>query len=490
MGRCSPTLPDPYATVTAMLAALRGGAISAIELLDLHLARIAQYNPVLNAIVTPDYERARQAAAEADSARARGDHRPLLGLPITIKDCIDVRGLPTTGGGLVERADAIAEEDAPLVARLRAAGVVIMGKTNAPPYAKDWQSSNPLFGTSNNPWDLGRTPGGSTGGGAAAVAAGLTPYSFGGDYGGSIRIPAAFCGLYGHKPSEGTVPRRGHFPSPNGVKSTPGLAVQGPLARSARDLEIALDIVCGPDLDDAVGWRLAFPPPRHDRLADFRVAVMPPVPWLPVQPAIAAALDDLAGCLSRLGAHVEVTQPEAWGDLRDYYSLYVHFSAADTTVGRGREDVLREAGNQRHHGRSFVDRAWAAGLEGTAGDYIAWAYRRDRYRDAMRAFFRNWDVLLAPCNSVVAFPHTDAPWPERMFEIEGQTVPYGWQAFYPSLGNLSGHPGTAFPWGRTAEGLPIGLQALGPNLEDRTPIRFAELVGETFGGFVPPPGYR
>ncbi len=231
---------DPFTSATAMLEALNKRQLSAVELLDLHLHRIERYNPALNAIVTFDFEHARQSAIAADKARAQGVHCALLGLPVTIKDTIDVAGLPGTAG--VERyRDRRPEHDAPLVARVREAGAVIIGKTNVPPYAGDWQSANPVFGRTNNPWDLSRSPGGSTGGGAAAVAAGLTPLEFGSDIGGSIRIPAAFCGVFGHKPSETAVPRNGHFPGSPLPNSATVLSVLGPLARDTRDLELALE---------------------------------------------------------------------------------------------------------------------------------------------------------------------------------------------------------------------------------------------------------
>jgi len=479
---------DAFAPATVMLGALRERWISAVDLLELHLRRIERYNPALKAIVTPNTDGARCAAAAADEARGRGEDRALLGLPLTIKDCIYVQGLPTTGG-LVERAGAIAEADAPLAARVRAAGAVIMGKTNVPPNAGDWQSDNPLFGRSNNPWDLERTPGGSTGGGAAALAAGLTPLEFGGDYAGSIRIPAAFCGIYGHKPSEGAVPRRGHFPAPNTPNPVTAMAVQGPLARCAEDLELALDVIAGPDVGEDVAWRLELPPARHRRLADYRVAVLPPIGWLPVDGEIMAALDGLATRLGGIGARVKETQPEALGDLREYYATYLAIMWAVSTMGRAREDCLREAEEIRSHSDAFQDLAWADGLEAGAGDYAVWFGRREMYRESLRAFFREWDLLLSPANFVNAFPHTDAPWEERLVEVNGERVGYGWQSVYPSLANFSGHPATAFPVGQTGSGLPIGLQAIGPYLEDRTPICFAALVAQESGGFRRPRGY-
>jgi len=479
---------DGFAPATTMLRALRQGQISALELLELHERRIERYSPALNAIVTPNTDAARQAAAAADEARARGEERPLLGLPVTIKDCIDVKGLPTTGG-LPERAEAIAEADAPVAARVRAAGAVIMGKTNVPPNASDWQSDNPLFGRTNNPWDLGRTPGGSTGGGAAAIAAGLTPLGFGGDFAGSIRVPAAFCGIYGHKSSETAVPRVGHFPAGNQPNSATAMAVQGPLARSAEDLELALDVIAGPGVGEDVAWRLELPPARHERLADYRVAVLPPIEWLPVEGEIVAALDCLATRLGGAGALVKEIQPAAFGDLRDYYTTYLSIMAAMSSAWRPKADRLGEAGALRRRTDSFSMLAYADALEAGAGDYVMWFGRREGYRAALRAFFEEWDVLLSPANFVNAFEHTDAPPEERGFEVNGERVPYDWQSVYPSLANFSGHPATAFPVGQTETGLPIGLQAIGPYLEDRTPIRFAALVAGEFGGFRRPPGY-
>jgi amidase len=270
----------------------------------LPVARIARYNPQLNAIVIPNYEQARLLAAEADAARRRGEpFRPLHGLPLTIKDSIEVAGLRTTAG-IAARAGVVSVEHARLSQRLFDAGGILLGKTNVPPYAGDWQADNPLFGRTNNPWDLSRTSGGSTGGGAVAVAAGLTPLAFGSDIAGSIRVPAAFCGIYGHRPSETAVPHAGHVPGSSLPNPALVMAVQGPLARDAADLELALEVIAGPIVGEDVAWRLAFPPARHTSLADFRVAILPRVAWLSLDAEIRAALDDLAMRLGRLGAKV------------------------------------------------------------------------------------------------------------------------------------------------------------------------------------------
>src|SRR3989475_487041 len=237
---------DPFTTAGGMLRALAGRQVSAVELLELHVVRIARHDGTLNAIVTRDFERARRQAEAADTARARGEEGPLLGLPMTLKESINVTGLRTTVG-VPEWSRFVSDHDAPATTRVRKAGAVVVGKTNVPPVLADWQADNPIFGRTVNPWDPARTPGGSTGGGAAALAAGLTPLEVGSDIGGSIRVPAAFCGVYGHKPSETALPRSGQFPYPPMPNAAVAMGVQGPLARSAEDLELALDVLAGPD---------------------------------------------------------------------------------------------------------------------------------------------------------------------------------------------------------------------------------------------------
>src|SRR5215471_1536499 len=266
---------DGFSSATAMLQALRVRQVSACELLDLYQRRIARYNPQLNAIVVSCFERAQREAEAADAARARGEERALLGLPMTLKESINVRGLPTTVG-MPEWREMSVEFDAPATQRIQAAGAVLLGKTNVPPMLADWQADNPVYGRSDNPWDRTRTPGGSTGGGAAALAAGLAALEVGSDIGGSIRVPAAFCGVYGHRPSDSALPRSGHFPGAPLPNTAIVMGVQGPLARSAEDLRLAFDVVAGPDVGEDAGYQLAIRPARHERLADYRVAVLPP----------------------------------------------------------------------------------------------------------------------------------------------------------------------------------------------------------------------
>jgi amidase len=477
---------NPFASAVDMLAALRGGEVSSAELVERHIARIERYDEKVNAVVVRDFDRARRQAATTDSARSRGEDRPLLGLPMTVKDCLHVAGLPTTGG-VVERANAVAGQDSVVVSRVRAAGAVIMGKTNVPPYAADVQSWNPLFGRTSNPWHPGRTPGGSSGGAAAAVAAGLTALELGGDLAGSIRQPAAFCGVYGHKPSESAVPRSGHFPAGPLPNPAIGMGVQGPLARSAADLALAMTVIAGPEPGESAGWQISLPPARHARLRDFRVAFLPCPDWLPVDDEILAAADHLADALAAAGATVAVRQPACLDDFHSYHGTYLRlFHAITATEPRARRPwlarCLRAAGDE--HAIAHAD-----ALLGTADDYIGWCAAREGYRASFAEFFRDWDVLIAPNHCVNAFPHDPRPHHERDLLINGSLVGPQVEMVHPGLANLSGHPATAFPAGTSREGLPIGLQAIGPYLGDRTSIEFAGLVAGLVDGFRPPPGY-
>ena len=277
---------------------------------------------------------------------------------------------------------------------------------------------------------------------------------------------------------------------------TTGLAVIGPLARSAEDLELAFDIASGPDQGEQVAWRLEIPPARHARLSDFRVAVLPPISWLPVDEDIVAAQDRLATGLGRLGAHVQVIQPEAFGDVREYYKLYHKLMVVQMSPGMSKEtrQQIAEWGHKTAHerGDEFLE-IGAQAFEASAHEYVHAFWGRERFRLAYRDFFRDWDVLLTPVTFTLAFRHSDAP-PEvdrddLTLTVNGQAVRYGFLAVYPGLATLCGQPATAFPFGLTRHGLPIGLQAIGPYLEDHTPLRFAALVAQEFGGYQTPPGY-
>ena len=456
-----------YATTRELVAALQAGKTSAAGLLERSIARIEGFDPALNAVVVRDFERARVAAREADAALAHGDRRPLLGVPVTVKEAFDVEGLPTTWG-IPGTGQPPAPEDAVLVRRLKAAGAIVIGKTNVAMQLADWQSSNPVYGTTNNPWDPARTPGGSSGGGAAALAAGYVSLEFGSDLVGSLRVPAHFCGVFAHKPTHGLVPMRGSAPPGTPALSADpwvDLAVVGPMARSAADLGLALDVVAGPDDAQAIAYRLALPPARHAALADFRVLVLDAHPLVPTSKAIRSALQRLAEGLARAGCRVERGSP-LLPDLGRVASLWGQLLWAQL----GADMPGAEAG--------ISHRDWI---------------HADRIRAAMahrwRALFGQWDVVLCPVSPTPAFLHDAGEMESRRLRIDDHEIAYQDQSPWSSLATLTGLPATAMPIGLSEEGLPVGMQIIGPYLEDRTTIAFAAAVEGAFGGFVPPPGY-
>jgi amidase len=356
----------------------------------------------------------------------------------------------------------VAQRDSTGVARLKAAGAVILGKTNVPVMLADWQSVNPIYGRTHNPWDLGRSPGGSSGGSAAALAAGMTPLEFGSDIGGSIRVPAAMCGVYGHKPSYGIIPMRGHTPTGLDGAAIP-LAVVGPLARSASDLELALDVLAGPDELEAAGWRLALPPPRAGRLADYRVLIVDALPGVAVDEEIRGALAEVAARLEALGAAVSRGH-EHLPDVEQGREVFG--SILMTALSRGRPDA-----------KPIDAHAWMGRLDAQVAIRRRWA-----------ELFTRFDVVLTPVLGTVAFPHVDEPDSEkRVLTINGQATPYFGQMAWPSLALVPNLPATSAPIGLTRGGLPINVQIIGPYLEDRTTIGFAGLLAREFGGFRAPP---
>lgn len=439
-----------------LAAALAGRKVSAVELFEAAVERIERLDKAINAVVVRDFDRAREAAKAADEALARGERRALLGVPMTVKEAHNVAGLPTTWGR-PDAKDWIAPADAVGVARLKAAGAIILGKTNIPPMLADWQSANPVYGRTNHPLDPTRTPGGSSGGSAAALASGMVPLELGSDIGGSIRVPASFCGVYGHKPSYNLVPDRGH--APPGLDGVgPVLGVIGPMARNAADLALALGILAGPDDDEAVGYRLDLKAPRHARLADYRVLMLDSHPAAAVDSRIRAALERLASGLEAAGAKV-ARRSESLPNLAAAHGVYV--TLLMTAMSRGGPPQPDPVSAH----------AWMDALDAQLAVRRRWA-----------ALFETVDVVLAPAFGVVAFPHDDTPFAERRHVIDGAVTPYPDQVAWPGMATLANLPATAAPIGATAEGLPIGAQIIGPYLEDRTTIAFAGLLDQAFGG--------
>jgi len=488
--------PLAFAAAVDLLAMLRAKEVSARELLELYLARIADHEPGLRAVVTLDAEGAEAAAAAADEARAGGDDRPLLGLPMTVKDCLETAGLRTTAGA-TELRDHVPAADAVAVARLRAAGAVIMGKTNLPPWASDIQSSNKVFGTTVNPWDPTRSPGGSSGGSAAALAAGLTGLELGSDIGGSIRSPAAWCGLFGHKPTYGVVPTRGHVPPQPGSLAPMDMGVVGPLGRSAADVALALDVVAGPAGADAVAWRLELPPPRHRDLGSFRVALWLDDPRCPVAADVQAGLARAGEALAAAGARVVPMAEAAAGaglpapSLAALTAPYQRLLQAALSAGlpdRFFAELLTTAETAAPDDESEMVR-YARDVTARVWDWHIADEERHRIRAWWAELFRAVDVVLAPAVLTVAIPHDHRRIPERRLVVDGVERRYWDLLVWAAPAALAYLPATAVPLGRSAEGLPVGAQAIGPHGEDRTTLAFAGHVEAVLGGFTPPPGW-
>ncbi len=477
-----------YRSAVDLARLLRDRECSARELLEHHLARVDARNPAINAVVALDVDAARARADAADAARARGESwGPLHGVPMTVKETFETTGMRTTAGFEPFR-DHVAPADAVAVSRLRAAGAIVFGKTNAPVLAGDWQSYNPLFGVTHNPWDLARTPGGSSGGSAAALAAGLTPIELGSDIGGSIRVPAHWCGVYGHKCTHGIIPQRGHVPGPPGTLGEMDLAVMGPMARSAADLDLLLGVLAGPRDDRAVGWRLALPPPRHGALRDYRVAAWLDDPACPVDDDVRAPLEAAIASLERAGVRVERRVPDGIG-LADLVSVYLRLLWPILIAGT--PDDLFE-GLAAAGASDATDGFTTMARYGTLRhrDWLVANEMRERLRASLGAFFRDYDVLLTPTNVLPAIPHDHSePMATRTIRVNGADRPYfdlfGWIA----LATATLHPATTAPVGTTRGGLPVGIQIVGPYLEDRTTIDFAARMAEVVGGFTPPPGW-
>jgi amidase len=444
---------DAYATAGAgqMAAALASGEVSAVELFEAAVARIEAMDGLINAVVVRDFDRARLAAEAADVALARGERAPLLGVPMTVKEAFNVAGLPTTWGAELFKGWK-APTDAVAVARLKAAGAVILGKTNVPPFLADWQSANPVYGRTNHPRDPNLVPGGSSGGSAAALATGMIPLEFGSDIGGSIRVPAAFCGVFGHKPSYNLVPQRGH--APPGLDGVgPPLGVVGPMARNVADLVLALGVVAGPADEEAVGYRRLLTGPRHVKLGDFRVLMIDTHPVARVDGEIRAALDRLAGRLEIAGVHVERRSP-LLPDLAAAHKIYLSILGTVMSRGGPKPADLLDA------------HAYLAALDAQLAVRRQWA-----------ALFEAFDVVVAPVMGVTAFAHQEGEFNERTLVIDGETTPYGAQIAWPGMATLANLPATAVPIGATRSGMPIGAQVIGPYLEDFTPLAFAGLIG-------------
>ncbi|WP_052423629.1 amidase [Nonomuraea candida] len=472
-----------------LAAAMRAGEVSAAELTDEAIARIERDDKAINAICVPDFDRARAAARDADRARARGEDRPLLGVPVTVKESYDVAGLPTTWG-LPPHRNHMPAEDAVQVSRLKAAGAVVLGKTNVPLGLQDIQSFNEIYGTTHNPWDHDRTAGGSSGGSAAALASGFGALSIGSDLAGSLRTPAHFCGVYAHKPTLGLAATRGMVAPPAPPLPVDlDLAVVGPMARTARDLTLLLDVMAGPDpLTHGKAYDLALPPARHERLRDFRVLVLDDHPLIPAGSAVRAGVNRVAEALAGGGARVERHSP-LLPDLAEAARLYMELLISGA-VARFPLDSYEEL-RARAAGLSADDRSLDSvrqrAMVFSHRDWMEANHRREVHRHGWRRLFAGFDAVVCPITPTPAFPHDHTPNPlERRIDIDGVAYPYFDQLVWAGLATMPGLPATAVPAGRSSEGLPVGVQLIGPMFEDRTPLWLAELLEQQLGGFHPP----
>lgn len=488
-----------YWSATECVAALRRGDVSSVELIDEAIARIEATNPGFNIVVASDFERARSKAIAADEALAAGQPvGPLHGLPVTVKDSFETAGLVTTCGAR-ELRDHVPDSDAVAVERLTGAGAIVLGKTNVPLFLADWQSYNDVYGLTRNPWEPDRTVGGSSGGAAAALAAGLVPLEIGSDVGGSIRIPAHFCGVYGHKPSHGIVPLGGHLMGPPGTLPAPDLLVAGPMARSPQDLGLALGVMAGSDTQNSQGRDLELAPPRGRDLKDLRIAYWFDDPRSPLEGAVRTELEATVEALRSRTNIVEIEVPFTLDEVLEIYAPLLVPIFSDTTPAPIRY-LARAASPTVPVLRLFerlgynLDPIRAGSLTGAGLSHkgrLDLNERRTRLRRTCRELFSQVDVLLTPAAAFTA-PHHNTTGSKytRSIRVDGKRRPYTDHLSWIAPATTADLPATSAPVGVTPEGLPVNVQIIGDYLEDRTTIQFADLLAEVRGGFQPPPVWR
>jgi len=451
-----------FSSTTQLAAVIRAGHVSATEVLEAHLAQIATHNPTLNAIVTMDAKQAYKRAREADEALARGElWGPLHGVPFTLKDAHATAGMRTTTG--FPPLDHVPHEDSTVTARLKAAGGILLGKTNVAMLLADYQTTNPIFGRTNNPWNIERTPGGSSGGAAAALAAGMTPFDIGTDLSASIRIPAHFCGVCGLKPTEQRVPLTGLIPGLSTPRSVRIMSCIGPMARTAEDLALLYSIIAGPDGRDTEVQPVPVGEMPNLALMNLRVAFAPTFPGFPVAAEIRTAVEELAKQLSPMCAAVEeATLPQV-----DFNQELMNAGALiGMMVGAFQpEEQERPA---------------------TLAQYLEALDRRDQSILAWEQFFEKWDVLLCPPSMVTAFPHCE---PGSQLHVDGQEVTYWMVSAHGTLFNYTGHPAVVLPYKLDRDGLPIGIQMVGKRWDESRLLAMAKALSEVTGAFQRPPGY-
>ncbi len=482
-------IPTAFTTASQWARLLRTRKVGALELLKLYEKRLAAHNPALNAVIATRWDEARREARAVDRALTLGKKLgPLAGVPMTVKESFDLAGLPTTWG-FTEYAGKPVATDALAVRRFKAAGAIIFGKTNVPVALADWQSFNPVYGTTNNPWDVTRGPGGSSGGSAAALAAGLTALEIGSDIGASIRDPAHYCGVFGHKPTYGVCGMQGH--ALGGALGYADISVIGPLARSASDLKLALSVMAGPNDAQSSAWQLKLPPARPKQLRELRVAVMLSDKTAEVDQSVQRALQGLGDWLRREKVRLSFTARPAF-DTGEAHRTFIGLLRAATS-GRLSAPQATQWEKLARHRRAddFSYEAQAArGSTMRHADWLKLNETRLQYGQAWAKFFDDWDVLICPAGATSAFPHmqTGERW-ERMLSVNGKPQPTTTQMFWAGYSGMCFLPSTVAPVGFCERGLPIGAQIIGPQFGDFSTIAVADWIERGYHRFVAPPGF-
>jgi Asp-tRNA(Asn)/Glu-tRNA(Gln) amidotransferase A subunit family amidase len=464
-----------FLSAVAMAEQVRKKKISPTELVDAHLERIAQVNPRLNAFVALDEERARRDARTLEAAAMHGQIRgPLHGVPISIKSSIDVAGLRCEAGTRL-RAGNIAAKDAVLVSRLREAGAIVLGVTNTPELLMAWETDNLLYGRTNNPWDPARTPGGSSGGEAAAIASGCSAGGVGSDGGGSIRVPAHFSGICGLKTTPGRIPSTGHFPVPAGPFAL--LGVVGPMARTVADLQVLFEVMAGPDDGDPLSAPVPLRRVNAEELKQIRVGYFEDDGRTPVTSEIRSAVRTAAEALARAGFEVATFRLEGLEEARQlWWKLF------GTAGGMVLEPLTKEHEAELSPFLKEFLRKVAAEPPHSGHTLLNTWLQRDMVRNQILAQMQTFPILLCPAAAIPAFRHG-----ERRWVVEGRTVKYLDAWSYAEWFNLLGNPGAVVPVGESPEGLPIGVQIVGRPWEEEFVLAVAAEVERGCGGYRRPP---
>ncbi len=473
-----------YSSAIAIARKIRRRELSSREALDYFLARVEALDKPINSVVTIDAERARTEADAADAALARGEVRgPLHGVPMTIKDSFQTKGMRTTSGA-PELSGFIPQEDAWPVARLREAGAIIFGKTNLPIYAGDLQSYNEVFGTTNNPYDLSRTPGGSSGGSGAALACGFTPLELGSDIGGSIRLPSHMSGVVGHKPSYGIVPAHGQIPGPPGTLTLADLAVAGPMARSVDDLKLGLDIMAGPNRWEHPAWRLKLPVARSRTLKGYRIAAWFDDPRCRVEPESRDLLEKAARKLADEGVQIDYEARPAF-TLEKVVDTFFALLQAALAGGVERDRLDDYAATTGDTPAARTRRLLAMRHR----EWLSYNERRLQMRGRWEEFFANWDAILLPVMPCPAIVHDHSePMSSRTVMVGGEQRSYWDLTAWMAPAGACYLPVTVVPVG-LSNGLPVGIQIVGPYLGDRTTLDVGKHLLALMGGCPRPPGF-